>query len=634
MTTRMQQRRGTSTQWANANPVLAAGEIGFETDTNKFKIGDGVKTWALLDYFLNVEALDIDTDGFVKDEKVGVANGVASLNSSGVVPPAQLPETYLNEKINSYMAEIVGAAPSTLNTLNEIAAAFNNDPDYADNLAAALDLKAPKSNPTFTGDVLIPTVDSSDSSGKAASTAFVASGLSLKAPLNSPTFTGDVIVPELLASDSSAKAASTSFVAGKIDTLQSELESQIVDANTNISTLDTMVTVTIEGRLDTLDTSATSAVNAISGLDSRVSATETDITALESDVSDLNSLTSTIEAAVEALELEMGSSDTAVASRLDSAESDIDNLQTATDALDTRLDNHDTTITSLQSSASTLDAAVDAVEGRLNTAEADIVALETQAANSDTHIAASLNVHGIANTADLATKSYADNAKTDAISTSATAIALKANIASPALTGTPTAPTASVGTNTTQIATTAFVKAEVDAVIAAAPGALNTLDELAAALGDDANYATTVTNALALKAPLAGPTFTGTVALPAASSVTLDGTALSTTLATKADNNSTINVMSGSHTIVTADVNNIREMSGGGTLSIPADNSFWPVGAVVDVIQTGSSQVTISGGSGVTVNATPGLKLRAQWSSATILKRAANTFVVMGDLSA
>ncbi|NBO78632.1 MAG: hypothetical protein EBV27_03160, partial [Actinobacteria bacterium] len=62
--------------------------------------------------------------------------------------------------------------------------------------------------------------------------------------------------------------------------------------------------------------------------------------------------------------------------------------------------------------------------------------------------------------------------------------------------------------------------------------------------------------------------------------------------------------------------------------------SFWPVGASMDVIQTGSSQVTVAGGSGVTVNATPGLKLRAQWSSATILKRAANTFVVMGDLSA
>ena len=602
MTTRMQQRRGTSTQWTNANPVLAAGEIGFETNTNKFKIGDGVKTWDLLDYFLNVDALDFDANGFVKDDKVGVANGVAALNENGVVPPSQMPEGYLLNKINIELAAVIGAAPAALNTLNEISAAFNNDPNFADTVAAGLDLKAPKASPTFTGVVTVP------------------------------------VEP---VSDVSAKAASTSHVTDKVEAAKTLLNSSIATTNTNVELLETMITVDVEGRLDTLDTSVT-------GLETRVSATEGDITSLESSVSTLTSVTTatdsavdalesratTLESAVDALEAEMGSSDVAVASRLDSAESDINNLETATNTLDTRLDNHDTTISSLQSGAATLETAVDAVEGRLNTAEADIIALETSAATSTGHTAATTNVHGISNTADLATKSYADNAKTDAISTSATAIALKANIASPALTGTPTAPTASVGTNTTQIATTAFVKAEVDAVIAAAPGALNTLDELAAALGDDANYATTVTNALALKAPLAGPTFTGTVALPAASSVTLGGTALSTTLATKADNNSAINVMSGSHTIVTADVNNIREMSGGGTLSIPADNSFWPVGAVVDVIQTGSSQVTISGGSGVTVNATPGFKLRAQWSSATILKRAANTFVVMGDLSA
>ena len=630
----MQQRRGTSTQWTNANPVLAAGEIGFETNTNRFKIGDGVKTWDLLEYFLNVDALDLDTEGFVRDDKVGAAGGVASLNSSGVVPPTQMPETYLNEKINGYLAEIVGAAPAALNTLNEISAAFNNDPNFADTVAAGLDLKAPKANPVFTGTVTVPSVEAGDSSAKAASTNFVTLGLNLKAPINNPTFTGDVVVPTLLASDSSSKAAPTSYVMENIGILRSSINSDIADTNANVQALDTMVTVAVEGRLDTLETSATDAVNELSALDSRVGATESDIASLESSVTTLNNATDALESAVDALELEMGSSDVAVASRLDSAEADIDTLTTSTNTLDSRLDNHDTSIATLQSTAATLETAVDAVEERMNTAEADIIALETSATTSTGHTTATTNVHGIADTADLATKSYADNAKTDAISTSATAIALKADIASPALTGTPTAPTASVGTNTTQLATTAFVKAEVDAVIAAAPGALNTLDELAAALGDDANFATTVTTNLASKAPTANPTFTGTVALPAASSVTLGGTALSTTLATKADNNSVINTMSGAHTIVAADVNNIREMSGGGTISIPADNSFWPVGAVVDVIQTGSSQVTVAGGSGVTVNATPGLKIRAQWSSATILKRAANTFVVMGDLSA
>jgi hypothetical protein len=89
-----------------------------------------------------------------------------------------------------------------------------------------------------------------------------------------------------------------------------------------------------------------------------------------------------------------------------------------------------------------------------------------------------------------------------------------APIDSPALTGTPTAPTAAAATNTTQIATTAFVRTEVSNLVDAAPATLDTLNELAAALGDDANFSTTVTNSLALKAPLASPTFTGTVTVP------------------------------------------------------------------------------------------------------------------------
>ena len=81
--------------------------------------------------------------------------------------------------------------------------------------------------------------------------------------------------------------------------------------------------------------------------------------------------------------------------------------------------------------------------------------------------------------------------------------------ASPALTGTPTAPTAAAATNTTQIATTAFVQTAVSNIVDSAPGALNTLNELAAALGDDANFSTTVTNSIATKLPLAGGTLTG-----------------------------------------------------------------------------------------------------------------------------
>ncbi|MCY3452258.1 phage tail protein [Citrobacter freundii] len=82
------------------------------------------------------------------------------------------------------------------------------------------------------------------------------------------------------------------------------------------------------------------------------------------------------------------------------------------------------------------------------------------------------------------------------------ALALKAPLASPDLTGTPTAPTAAQTVNNTQVATTAFVKSAIAALVASSPAALDTLNELAEALGNDPNFATTMTNALAGKQPL------------------------------------------------------------------------------------------------------------------------------------
>jgi cytoskeletal protein CcmA (bactofilin family) len=105
-----------------------------------------------------------------------------------------------------------------------------------------------------------------------------------------------------------------------------------------------------------------------------------------------------------------------------------------------------------------------------------------------------------------------------AVSASAGAVTLSlpSNVT---LTGVPAAPTAALGTNTTQIATTAFVKAETAALIDSAPATLDTLNELAAALGDDANFATTISTYLGNKANTASPTFTGTVSLPSATSI-------------------------------------------------------------------------------------------------------------------
>jgi hypothetical protein len=89
------------------------------------------------------------------------------------------------------------------------------------------------------------------------------------------------------------------------------------------------------------------------------------------------------------------------------------------------------------------------------------------------------------------------------------ALDLKAPLASPTLTGNPVAPTQTAGNNSTRIATTAYADTAITNLVDSSPAAMNTLNELAAALGDDANFSTTVTNSIATKLPLAGGALTG-----------------------------------------------------------------------------------------------------------------------------
>jgi len=311
--------------------------------------------------------------------------------------------------------------------------------------------------------------------------------------------------------------------------------------------------------------------------------------------------------------------------------------------------------------------------------------------------------------------------------------------------------TGAISVDTSTIATQSYVGTAVSNLVDAAPTTLNTLNELAAALGDDANYASTISTALGLKAPLANPTFTGTVAgvtsthvglgnvdntsdankpVSTATQTALDlklnlsdpsvdyyitnsgsgaylvngvsnglitfekgkkyrihvnatghpfwiqtvsgayssGNVYSTgitnggaqaghilvelpqdapdnlyyacqfhssmagSISVQSDNTITINSKSSNYTIQPIDSNRFIEMSNGGTITI-TDSASFPVGFTCDILQTGSSQVTIAGTS-FTPNATPGLKLRTQWSSATLVKRGLNSWVVLGDLSA
>ena len=134
------------------------------------------------------------------------------------------------------------------------------------------------------------------------------------------------------------------------------------------------------------------------------------------------------------------------------------------------------------------------VQTQLNAIQADVDQNETDADAAIAAVQADVDQNETdADAAIAAVQADVDQNESDADA----AIALKADIASPTLTGTPAAPTAGSGTNTTQIATTAFVTAAVANVIDSAPGALDTLNELAAAIADDASFSTTITNSIA-----------------------------------------------------------------------------------------------------------------------------------------
>jgi hypothetical protein len=232
-------RRGTTTQWNASSRVLQVGELGIDTTLNRIKAGNGTNVWSALPYLslssTEIEELSQDavstalaagthsnitvtysdngnsislatgpdvitqtslsntltnpTSGYVAIGDVGVADGVASLDSNGKIPDSEIPSTIARDSeipsltgyatetyVGTAISNLVDTAPTTLNTLNELAAALGDDANYASTISTALGLKAPLASPTFTGTVTIP------------------SGASISgfAPLASPTFTGTV----------------------------------------------------------------------------------------------------------------------------------------------------------------------------------------------------------------------------------------------------------------------------------------------------------------------------------------------------------------------------------------------------------------------------------------------------------
>jgi hypothetical protein len=191
MATRMQQRRGTASQWTSSNdgagPILNAGEIGWESDTNKFKIGDGVSYWNVLTYF--VDATDViasSLGAYLQDSDVGAISGVAGLDASkNLVVPG---ESIIVEGATDNNFE------TTLTVTNPTADRTVTFPD-ATGTVAILDATQTFTNKTLTSpkineDVAV-TATATELNYVDGVTSAIQTQIDLKAPLAAPAFTGN-----------------------------------------------------------------------------------------------------------------------------------------------------------------------------------------------------------------------------------------------------------------------------------------------------------------------------------------------------------------------------------------------------------------------------------------------------------
>jgi len=730
MATRMQQRRGTAAQWISTNsgngPILNAGEIGYETDTNKFKIGDGTNHWANLSYFsdadrtlafttsLTFEGATADSYETVLQVTDPTADRTITLpNASGTVALtsdiAELSQDAIDSAITAGTgitktyddaANTLTLAVNTATMQARVANVTDTEIGYLDGVTSAIqtqmDAKAPLAAPAFTGTATgvnltlsgnltvngtTTTVNSTEVNIGNAFTfeGATADGFETTLSVTDPTADRTIVLPDATGTVAlqefvAAAATSTDGLGWNNTTKKITVDtayigevamdavagaispgaglSKVYDDTANTITLDissTVATKTYVGDEIGTHSSDTTSVHGISNTANLVATTDT------------GTVTSTMIANGTIVDADINASAAIATSK-------ISGLDTALGLKAPLADPTFTGVVTLPANTITNTMMAD---NSVNTAELTALSV-TEAKLADgavatAKIAAAAVTSGKIGTGEVATTNIADSAVTsakiandtivDADINSAAAIAqskisglstdlgLKAPLASPDLTGVPTAPTAAAATNTTQIATTAYVRGEVAALVNSATSTLDTLGEIATALGNDANLSSTLTTAIALKAPLASPTFTGTVTAPAITATALitasaSGVAFTDGTQTKegVPSRTPIIQKTASYTLTaTTERDSLIEVASasGTTITIPTNSAVaYPIGTSIDILQTSTGQVTIAGDTGVTVNATPGLKLRTQWSSATLFKRATNTWVVYGDLTA
>jgi len=423
MATRMQQRRGTAAQWISTNngdgPILEVGEIGFETDTGKFKIGDGVNPWVDLDYFLDESEITSITGDYVLSSTLAQNNGVATLDNSGKLTSSQIPTSLASTTyVDNAVSGLVDSAPGLLNTLNELAAAVNDDPTF------------------FT------TVSTNLSNHESDTTSI--HGIADTAELATKTFAAELLT----------NATKTNItITGDKNGLTITAENGVGDSTTdNLTEGTTNKYFTNQRALDATASAYDASGAASTAQTNAQNYADTAVSNHSSDTTNVHGITDT------------------------SALVTTSGAQTLSDK----------TLTSPIINGAT-------IGGNLVPS-----ANATYDLGSSTNKFKDLYLSG--------TTLYLD----------AATIGLHSGNVQFSHSGNTTIVPIGGGEHT--VATQSYVDTAVSNLVDTAPSTLNTLNELAAAINDDASYASTVTTALGLKAPLESPTFTGTVTLPSATS--------------------------------------------------------------------------------------------------------------------
>ena len=333
--------------------------------------------------------------------------------------------------VQTEVTDLIGGAPGTLDTLNELAEAINDDASYASTLTTALATKTAKT---------------SNQALSTAANAMTISGNTITLARGDST-TDTVTVPEYDSTD--------------IDAAVSLNTAKETNVTTNLSTTTTSTTNTVVSS-DGTNAILPAATTSVAGMQTAADKTKLDGIEALADVTDTTNVT-----AAGAL---MDSEVTNLAAVKAFATTDYATAAQGTTA-NAALPKAGGAMTGAITTTSTFDGRDVATDGT----KLDTIATS---ANNYSHPAN----HAISVTTGLQA-----------------ALDSKAPLASPTLTGAPIAPTAAANTNTTQIATTAYVQTELTDLIGGAPGTLDTLNELAFAINDDASYASTLTTALATK---------------------------------------------------------------------------------------------------------------------------------------